>query len=108
LIRLVPLLVAVAFLDELASGIPFVGAPEIRSEFGVSYTQAAGWLLLAIAALGVHAVLTLFGVMELPLPIVIGTVADGFGLGVALAMLVAQPVGIALVVVSSRTPFAPR
>lgn len=50
--RLAPLLVGVAFLDELASGIPFVGSPEIKSEFGVSYAAAAGWLLFAITALG--------------------------------------------------------
>jgi len=51
-IRLVPLLIGVCFLDELASGIPFVGSPEIKTEFGVSYAEAAGWLLFAIAALG--------------------------------------------------------
>jgi len=51
-IRLVPLLIGVAFLDELASGIPFVGSPEIKSEFGVSYAEAAGWLLFSISVLG--------------------------------------------------------
>jgi predicted MFS family arabinose efflux permease len=51
-LRLVPLLIGVAFLDELASGIPFVGSPEIKSEFGVSYAEAAGWSLFAITALG--------------------------------------------------------
>ncbi len=52
MLRLAPLLIGVAFLDELASGIPFVGSPEIKSEFGVSYAEAAGWLLFAITALG--------------------------------------------------------
>lgn len=51
--RLAPLLIGVAFLDELASGIPFVGSPEIKSEFRVSYTAAAGWLLAAMTALAV-------------------------------------------------------
>jgi MFS family permease len=51
-LRLAPLLIGVAFLDELASGIPFVGSPEIKSEFGVSYAEAAGWLLFAITAPG--------------------------------------------------------
>ena len=50
--ELVHCLIGVAFLDELASGIPFVGSPEIKSEFGVSYAEAAGWLLFAITALG--------------------------------------------------------
>jgi len=50
----------------------------------------------------VNAVLTLFGVIELPLPIAIGTVADRFGLGVALATLALQPIGLALLVVSMR------
>jgi predicted MFS family arabinose efflux permease len=44
------LLVAVAFLDELGSGVPFVGAPEIQRAFGVSYGQAAGWLIFAMTA----------------------------------------------------------
>lgn len=47
------LLIGVDFLDELASGIPFVAAPEIKSDFGVSYGQAAGWLLTAMGALGI-------------------------------------------------------
>ena len=51
--RLAALLVAVAFLDELGSGVPFVAAPEIQREFGVSYGQAAGWLIFAMTALGV-------------------------------------------------------
>ena len=46
--RLTTLLVAVAFLDELGSGVPFVGAPEIQREFGVSYGEAAGWLIFAM------------------------------------------------------------
>src|SRR5262245_55466219 len=49
--RLPTLLVAVALLDELGSGVPFVGAPEIQREFGVSYGQAAGWLIFAMIAL---------------------------------------------------------
>ena len=48
--RLASLLVAVAFLDELGSGVPFVGAPEIQREFGVSYGEAAGWLIFAMTA----------------------------------------------------------
>ena len=51
--RLAFLLVGVDFLDELASGIPFVAAPEIKSDFDVSYGRAAGWLLTAMGALGV-------------------------------------------------------
>ena len=172
--RLAPLLIGVAFLDELASGIAFVGSPEIKSEFGVSYAQAAGWLLFAITALGfllepplfllsdrlprrwfvcgglallgvvcvaaglapsygllvaalqypiakaqayralpnrsgaVNAVLTLFGAIELPLPIAIGVLADHSGLGVALATLALQPIGLAVVVLSSRRAHATR
>jgi len=49
--RLATLLVAVALLDELGSGIPFVGSPEIQREFGVSYGEAAGWLIFAMGAL---------------------------------------------------------
>ena len=48
--RLTALLVAVAFLDELGSGVPFVGAPEIQREFGVSYGEAAGGLVFAMTA----------------------------------------------------------
>jgi FSR family fosmidomycin resistance protein-like MFS transporter len=50
---LTALLIGVDFLDELSSGIPFVASPEIKSEFGVSYGQAAGWLLTAVGVLGV-------------------------------------------------------
>lgn len=48
---LAAVLVGVGFLDELASGVPFVGTPEVRSEFGVGYGAAAGGLLAAAAAL---------------------------------------------------------
>jgi fucose permease len=48
----------------------------------------------------VNAVLTLFGVIELPLPILIGVLADHLGLGIALATLAAQPIGLALLVAS--------
>jgi predicted MFS family arabinose efflux permease len=51
-VRLAPLLIGVCFLDELGSGIPFVGAPEIKDGFGVSYAMAAGWLLFAITIAG--------------------------------------------------------
>lgn len=44
-------LIGVDFLDELGSGIAFVAAPEIQSGFGVSYGQAAGWLLTATLVL---------------------------------------------------------
>jgi fucose permease len=50
----------------------------------------------------VNAVLTLFGVIELPLPILIGVVADGFGLGVALAALAIQPLGLLVLIASRR------
>jgi predicted MFS family arabinose efflux permease len=49
---LAPLLIGVCFLDELGSGIPFVGAPEIQRGFGVSYGAAAGGLLFAITIAG--------------------------------------------------------
>jgi FSR family fosmidomycin resistance protein-like MFS transporter len=52
ILTLSALLIGVDFLDELSSGIPFVAAPEIKSEFGVSYAQAAGWLLTAMGVLG--------------------------------------------------------
>jgi len=45
------LLVGVTFLDELATGVPFAGSPEVQGEFGVSYGQAAGWLLAAAGLL---------------------------------------------------------
>jgi predicted MFS family arabinose efflux permease len=48
---LAALLVGVTFLDELGSGVPFAGSPEVQREFGVSYGQAAGWLLLAAGLL---------------------------------------------------------
>jgi predicted MFS family arabinose efflux permease len=51
--RLAPLLIGVAFLDELASGIPFVGSPEIKSEFGLSYAAAAGYSFAAMTVLGI-------------------------------------------------------
>jgi predicted MFS family arabinose efflux permease len=53
MLRLVPLLIGVAFLDELASGIPFVGAPEIKSEFGLSYAAAAGYSFAAMTVLAI-------------------------------------------------------
>lgn len=40
------LLLGVDFLDELWSGVPYVGAPGIRSEFGLDYTAVAGFLLV--------------------------------------------------------------
>jgi predicted MFS family arabinose efflux permease len=43
--------VGVTFFDELATGVPFAGSPEVQREFGVSYGQAAGWLLAAAGAL---------------------------------------------------------
>jgi MFS family permease len=43
--RLVLLLLAVDFLDELASGIPTVGAPAIQLSFDLSHGMAAGWIL---------------------------------------------------------------
>ncbi|HVH04851.1 MAG TPA: MFS transporter, partial [Myxococcota bacterium] len=45
------LLVGITFLDELATGVPFAGTPEVRGEFGVGYGAAAGWLLAAAGAL---------------------------------------------------------
>jgi len=56
----------------------------------------------------VNAVLTLFGVIELPLPIAIGVLADHFGLGLALGTLALQPIGLVLVVVSSRRALSAR
>lgn len=46
--RLALVLLAVCGLDELASGVPFVGAPGIKSEFGLSYLASAGGLLVTI------------------------------------------------------------
>lgn len=48
---LAALLVGVTFFDELASGVPFAGSPEVQRAFGVSYGQAAGWLLAAAGLL---------------------------------------------------------
>ena len=45
------MLLFVELLDELGSGIPGLGAPEIQSGFGVSYGMAAGWLQLAFVVL---------------------------------------------------------
>ena len=50
---LTALLVGVDFLDELSSGVPFVASPDVQRAFGVSYGQAAGWLLTAVGALAV-------------------------------------------------------
>ncbi len=47
LTRLTALLLLVEFLDEVVSGIPALGAPQIQQGFGVSYGQAAGWLIFA-------------------------------------------------------------
>jgi FSR family fosmidomycin resistance protein-like MFS transporter len=47
------LLIGVDFMDELSSGIPSVGSPDIQTTFGVSYGQAAGWLLTALGLLAV-------------------------------------------------------
>jgi FSR family fosmidomycin resistance protein-like MFS transporter len=38
----------VDFLDELTSGIPFVGSPDVQRSFGLTYAMAAGWTLAAI------------------------------------------------------------
>jgi predicted MFS family arabinose efflux permease len=48
---LAALLAGVTFLDELATGVPFAGSPEVQGEFDVSYGQAAGWLLAAAGLL---------------------------------------------------------
>jgi FSR family fosmidomycin resistance protein-like MFS transporter len=45
--RLVAVLLAVEFLDELVSGIPPLASPELQANFQVSYGQAAGWLVFA-------------------------------------------------------------
>jgi MFS family permease len=50
---LVWLLVGIDFLDEWGSGIPFVGAPGIQTEFGISYGMAAGWPQTALLLLSV-------------------------------------------------------
>jgi predicted MFS family arabinose efflux permease len=50
---LVWLLLGVDFLDELGSGVPFLGAPGIQSEFGVTYGMAAGWPQTALLLLSV-------------------------------------------------------
>jgi MFS family permease len=49
--RLTLALLFVGFLDELGSGIPGLGAPEIQSGFDVSYGMAAGWLQWAFLVL---------------------------------------------------------
>jgi MFS family permease len=46
------LLLSVAFLDELASGVSPVAAPELEGLFGLSHLGAAGATLVALAALG--------------------------------------------------------
>jgi MFS family permease len=50
---LVWLLIGVDFLDELGSGVPFLGAPGIQSDFGTSYGMAAGWPQTALLLLSV-------------------------------------------------------
>ena len=49
--RLTLALLVVCGLDELASGVPFVGAPGIQSDFSLSYLSSAGGLLVAIQLL---------------------------------------------------------
>ncbi len=48
-------------MDELYSGVPSVGAPDIQASFGSSYEATAGWLLVipALVALAVEPVLFL-------------------------------------------------
>jgi MFS family permease len=50
---LVWLLLGIDFLDEWGSGVPFLGAPGIQSEFGISYGMAAGWPQTALLLLSV-------------------------------------------------------
>jgi FSR family fosmidomycin resistance protein-like MFS transporter len=48
----------------------------------------------------VNALMTVVGILEVPMPLVLGLVADGAGLGAAMALLLLQPVavgGVALV-----------
>jgi MFS family permease len=45
---LTALLLGVDFLDELSSGIPFVGSPDVQRSFGLSYGMAAGWTLATL------------------------------------------------------------
>jgi MFS family permease len=47
-------LLSVGFLDEFCSGVPIVGASQVRAEFGLSYT-AVSFVLLALP--GVSALL---------------------------------------------------
>jgi MFS family permease len=49
--RLTLVLLYVEFLDELGSGVPGMGAPEIQAGFDVSYGMAAGWLQMAFLVL---------------------------------------------------------
>lgn len=49
--RLALVLLAVCGIDEVASGVPFVGTPGIQSEFGLSYLSSAGGLLTATVLL---------------------------------------------------------
>jgi fucose permease len=58
----------------------------------------------------VNAVLTLFGVIELGIPLALGFVADHAGLTVTLALLALQPLGLALLagLAPSRTFADPR
>ena len=46
-----PLLLAVAFLDELASGVSPVASPELRDGFGLTDLGAAGATIVALSAL---------------------------------------------------------
>jgi FSR family fosmidomycin resistance protein-like MFS transporter len=45
------LLLGVDFLDELTSGIPFVGSPDVQRSFGLTYGMAAGWTLAVLQLL---------------------------------------------------------
>ncbi len=45
------ILIFSTFLDELSSGVPFVGAPDVQTTFGLSYAMAAGWTLAAMQLL---------------------------------------------------------
>jgi hypothetical protein len=52
----------------------------------------------------VNAVLTLFGVTELVVPVLLGFVADAFGLRATLALLALQPLGILALAFTARRP----
>jgi hypothetical protein len=52
----------------------------------------------------VNAVLTLFGVTELVVPLGLGLAADAFGLRATLALLLAQPLGLLALATTARRP----